>query len=665
MRNRLATVCSRLLSQVLDVDDPSTWLIRRLEVDLQADVGTVDEDLLARDWGQPIARTVARTLTRGADGDTVLHFTDRAAYLTQFIADLAEGRAWGKWYYNPFESLRSLLTSSAIREALIREPEQAETVLLRLATQGCLERVLTVLSTDDAQRVYETCIPAAGSGGRDPKLIEVLLGVWPKASLCVSAPSVATAHNSLRLYLAARARSAGLPADGLRTAVDHLLGLAEILRHVAEPNALIARLTTGDLHGAIQLARSVGLTMHLETLPFFRQIAAGDGDWIARVARTVSPTTAARAGIKDKTRATTRTLSTPFGGIFLLLPSLIDLDLPDLIEAAAYAHPQGMGKAQVLHYLLSLRCLGQPRAIEAVHDPALHLAAGLDEPPSIETLQRLSESATMVMDQTGLRLLVERVARRGRAEGRCLCAELVTAESSSHEVLLLRDMTRDAWVYTACVSDEAVEIEAALDQGLTVIRETVEAPLECLLLGPSLARCLDVEALVGNEVQIVWMDADNAQGRAPLDLGQSCDGRPMIVWTAEPDVLPGELRATLARYLTRAKPAAQELAYLSLANLTPPVTTYSHFDLTWSLVAHAVLKAFASRLMGFEWSSAEFLYHNFLAGTSTLRIDGERIDVELPRSPLHVILRMAGVDGQTYTVPWLSNAQVTLSLAAG
>jgi hypothetical protein len=98
MGNRLASVCGQLLAQALHADDPSIWLIRRLDVDLALDAGAVDDELLARAWGRRMATAIVRAIARGADGDTVLHFPDRAAYLAQFVGDLAEGRAWGKWY---------------------------------------------------------------------------------------------------------------------------------------------------------------------------------------------------------------------------------------------------------------------------------------------------------------------------------------------------------------------------------------------------------------------------------------------------------------------------------------------------------------------------------------------------------------------------------------
>ncbi len=587
----------------------------------------------------------------------MLHFPDRTAYVAQFIADAAAGRAWGKWQYYTFDALCSLPTGAAIREALIREPEQTEPLLLRLAEQGCLEPILNVLSPRDAQQVYAACGAISGTadphtapvfsaaphrvtpaGNRQRRLIDALLSAWQNACLQSFPAGMATAHNALRLYIAFRNPASSSAADVHRTAmftaINHLLGFADLLRQVATPDVLVTHIVAGDIRRAIELAQRYGVIAHLESLPFFAHIAAGDRDWLPRVVQTVSPTTAAREDTSRKTHRTAQIWATPCGGMFLLLPSLLDLHLSDLMASAPDPDLDDLPHAAALRYLLMLRCLGRPRMMEIAHDSALHLIAGLDEPPSRDALERFSASTTMATDHACLCGLIQRLARQGRIEGRYLSAERVATADFGQDVLLLRDITHDTWVYATTICDDAA-VQAALHQGLTFVQEMVETPCEYLLLGAGLRPCLD--------------DA------MPADW----EGH---ILSLEPEAIREVAPAQLTPYLTRAKPAAQELAYVSLLNLTPPLMANAHFDLTGSLMAHAVLKAFARRLMGFDASSAEYLYQNFLAGMSIVRIEGDQIDVQLPRSPLHVILRMAGVDGQTYHVPWLHDAQVTLSL---
>jgi hypothetical protein len=70
-------------------------------------------------------------------------------------------------------------------------------------------------------------------------------------------------------------------------------------------------------------------------------------------------------------------------------------------------------------------------------------------------------------------------------------------------------------------------------------------------------------------------------------------------------------------------------------------------------VAAAVLAVFARGLPGFEASSPGHLARNFLAGESHVRVAGDGVEVTLPRTPLEVVLRVAGWRDSTHPVPWL------------
>ena len=53
VRGYLVEVCSRWLARFLDPDDPAVWLIRELNIDLSADVGSLDNPELAEILGTP------------------------------------------------------------------------------------------------------------------------------------------------------------------------------------------------------------------------------------------------------------------------------------------------------------------------------------------------------------------------------------------------------------------------------------------------------------------------------------------------------------------------------------------------------------------------------------------------------------------------------------
>src|SRR6266853_515531 len=143
VQNRLAADCSQILARALARDDSSLWLIRSLEIDLALDVSTLADDLIARALASQMVKGIAQIMAGGANGETVLFFPNRAAFLAQFILDMIDGQAWDKWYYRSFDGLRTLSNSALIREVLIREPQHTETVLLLITERGRMERLLS------------------------------------------------------------------------------------------------------------------------------------------------------------------------------------------------------------------------------------------------------------------------------------------------------------------------------------------------------------------------------------------------------------------------------------------------------------------------------------------------------------------------------------------
>jgi hypothetical protein len=97
---------------------------------------------------------------------------------------------------------------------------------------------------------------------------------------------------------------------------------------------------------------------------------------------------------------------------------------------------------------------------------------------------------------------------------------------------------------------------------------------------------------------------------------------------------------------------------------TPELLRTKRADTVWSRVAATSLGLLARRLPGFEASSPGHLARNFLAGPSHVRITEKVIDVSLPRTPLQVVLRVAGWGGSVHAVPWLPGGVMTIAAEA-
>jgi hypothetical protein len=110
-------------------------------------------------------------------------------------------------------------------------------------------------------------------------------------------------------------------------------------------------------------------------------------------------------------------------------------------------------------------------------------------------------------------------------------------------------------------------------------------------------------------------------------------------------------------FASRAKPAAALLRALAIVPDLPQAV-----DLALTPLAAAILRSFARRLPGFAWSSFDHLQRNFLAGESLVRFTPGLIEVQLPLSPLHSVLRLIGINGYEYAIPWLNDTRAILHL---
>ncbi|MGP8175893.1 MAG: hypothetical protein ACLP7O_15295 [Terracidiphilus sp.] len=103
----------------------------------------------------------------------------------------------------------------------------------------------------------------------------------------------------------------------------------------------------------------------------------------------------------------------------------------------------------------------------------------------------------------------------------------------------------------------------------------------------------------------------------------------------------------------------EERNYLSIGEVFPELAADSDADIIWSRIALAIVRQFARQLTGFAQSSPEYIFRNFLAGTSSVRRAADRIEVRLPQSPLEVVLRISGAY-RSYTLPWHPGVEIWL-----
>lgn len=340
------------LAMMFPVADDAVWCIRRLELALDVNVAW-DHEQLVRAWASQLTRTVAIAMQNGGDGENVLYFATRAAYLARFVSDLATGSAWGKWWYCSFAGLRLLPLSAAMRTALVDQSLVGEAALLLLAPDE-LKQVLCGLSVQDTRWVFNAIVAATADTDREEQhCFAAIWSTWQRG-----AGMVLTAEDEWRsalvLYLWTRREHPG--GAVLRTAARTFVCFARCVSLFREQ--LVTALTVGDL---VAVYTFCGAADGETLLPLLRCPPV----WVEEVGRALLAGQT-RPGYVTPSGAPERR-PTPFGGLFLLFPLLDELPLRDATQG--WPDVGEIPAATVVRLVVLLQCCGGTRAEAVCSDP--------------------------------------------------------------------------------------------------------------------------------------------------------------------------------------------------------------------------------------------------------------------------------------------------------
>jgi hypothetical protein len=641
MAGRLVEDCGRRLRQALDPADPSVWRIRELAMNFSAESHAAASDAAARNWGRQLAARIQDVISQEEQSDSVLRFASQAAFVAQFVTDLVAARAWGKWYYEEFDDLRLLPVSQAIRTVLLRYGSGLVETILQLASTGRLEPVLCRLNEDAAREIFHACFDSADfiSGAGLDKWTGIILELWNEAPLRPSAHEEGCFRDALRLF--ARVASRFPDAKNrihFRAAIESLLELRAVLTPIRSPavlDAIFRALANGNLASAIGLARDAGVADSAGPFAFLAERAGGDAHWAGQAAAVIMSDDYRERFLTSANAASGESILSSFGGVFLLAPSLQELNLAEMAETAAHRCESPETVSALFRHLVAVKCLGQARAVESADDPALRLFSGL-EGCSFRDAVANCDASTLSLD-AAREILLRSLADVERIDDRCFFAELVSLPN--RDVLVVLDLGRNEWLDAVDASVDGSNLAGLLRERVSMLS---------LILGARPALLLLSGALTGHV--------------ADPRLGEVAGS--VAVLRPDDDKILGEIAALLGvarERLTDALTAGErELSYFSLSGPRHEGNPDPGLDCACTLVARAALKSFARRLLGFEASSPEYLFQNFLAGLTSIRSMDDFLEVCLPTSPLSLVLRISGAHEQRFTLPWLKGREVCL-----
>jgi hypothetical protein len=646
----LAGALSTALERLFPASDPGVLLIRRLEIDVDVNAAW-EGDQLARCWAKQIIRSLDVIQQDETDGENVLRFASRTAYLARFLLDLAQGCAWGKWYYEPFDGLRMLPTSAALRTAICEQPATGFAALVQLPANE-LEKVLRVLTAQDARRILES-IASDGQNKDEDRCLQALWTAWETAQL---GPLQASEewHNALRLYLDVCRDGLELSGPTLRTTALALLRMARRLvsDSTAHGAALLAALTTGDI---ANLYTTAGASDAEVLLPLLRCS-------LKRIKEAGNIILSRYTGqVVNESEIANDQKYTSFGGLFLLLPFLDVLPL----EKAAYDWPDAgdTPAGALLRFLIFVKCCGQASAQRVFFDPLVRDLMGIDPALSPLAVARWHARISQAKLEAFLKELSIWHYECGAISGQLLTLAYATLPGRAAAVLL--DCHRGVWLTALSYQP------SRLDRLVERLREwfsqdEMDESLAGASPGPSINRgpttLADQGSLRSGEgggmepwacpCQILFTEgifAETLRSAFPhINIGERHS--PAAIQIAEEDT---HLKETL----TRLDKLPSDLCHLSMPTL---FRISRPFDLALSVLAQGVMRAFAWRLPGFARSGLPYLYSNFLDISGSVEDEPARRVVRVGRPPLNIVLGVTGMAHKTYQVSWLDERPFAL-----
>lgn len=342
------------------------YFIESLETELMLDLATADDRGVADAWAAALYQEIMRSLAQG--GPHVRSFDTRAEYLAAFVADLIRGSAWGTWYYAAFEHLKDIGTGPLLVRVLTEEADTGRDALLILAARNeNINLLLSSLSDAEVDTVVSRCLlpksPDISSSEVRKTWAASLQPLLKRTSLCsVISRDLATLYLSLL-----RERPNLGPDVNLARFIQRLLLLRKSIQEVGDRSSAeidFLQMLCSDGHVA-----PVNALEKSEDRIFLRSLLH-EMD-VREIATLLHETRIEQASISGS-------FVSRYGGIFLLMPAIVELDIYQLLEQNSYPDIEQMPKPGVFLYLAALQCLESRNQVDAIRDKGVSLFAGLE-----------------------------------------------------------------------------------------------------------------------------------------------------------------------------------------------------------------------------------------------------------------------------------------------
>jgi transposase len=412
-------------------------------------------------------------------------------------------------------------------------------------------------------------------------------------------------------------------------------------------------------------------------------------------------------------------------GLFLFVPALLALGLPQAVEKARWPGSQAIPPLQAILALLSAKLLGKRRVShisDLCTDEGAGLLCGLNVLPKVTFATDYSYRADRAMSESFIDALLSKaplgegphsfnldfhtipfrgddadlekhwLAQRNRAgtavmafiaqqtRRRILCyatANVLRAEAEQMAVRFADHWHAQTGHYPArLLFDGRVTIYEQLHEleqrhvGFITIRRRGCGMLRRLHNLPANAwRSCQVIQAKGKKRKIAYVDEETRLSgyagtlRQIIVRGLGREEPTFFLTNDRPERLTArEVVQTYARRNLIEGGLGEQITFFHLDCLSSDVRLNVDFDLTLSVAADLLYRELARRLKGFEQASPQKLFRKFVDTMGQVEIEEDRVKVLLDRRAHNPLLKEAGLLGLTLPVPWLANRPVLLAL---
>lgn len=413
------------------------------------------------------------------------------------------------------------------------------------------------------------------------------------------------------------------------------------------------------------------------------------------------------------------------GGLFVFLPAIIDWDLPGWIRGAGLPGSKMIPALSSILSMLSLKLTGKERlshVMDVWADPGFSLFAGLNALPKTTAISTYSYRVSRDMVASLLEGYLGSLTRSGMLPGESFNLDFhpiphrgreavlekhYISQRSRSERAVLAFLVQDSGSRALCYANATVRKEEAKEEVLSFVefwRETRGEKPPHLVFDSRLTTYDILDRLDKMGILFVTLRQRGpammrAISQLPVSAWKKCQlkgvsrlyrhvrftesmvplkhvGRKMrqiavsglghdettLFITNDMDAKPQALIERYAHRMLIENSIAENIDFFHINTLSSAIAIQVDLDLMLSLIANALYRNLARRLVGFEFAQPKQIFRRFLSTPAEIRIADNEVRVRLRRRAHHPILIASGVLEDTPSIPWWGGLRLRLEI---